>query len=212
MHFEFFIEDQSSGKAMEILIPRLLGDEITFRIHTYNGLGRIPPKLRSQCAADKRILLERLPQILRGHNPDCGIIVVICDLDDNDELLFRSDLQRILETCSPKLKVILGLAIEEFEAWYFGDLAAIRKAYPKAIDHVLTKYKNDSICGTWERLADAIYKGGSKALSKKKWYEIGKQKSIWAKEISPHMDVDKNESPSFNFLHSELKKVMADNT
>ena len=35
MHFEFLTEDQSSARAMEILIPKVLGDAITFRIHPY---------------------------------------------------------------------------------------------------------------------------------------------------------------------------------
>jgi hypothetical protein len=213
MHFEFLTEDQSSGKAMEILIPQLLGVGGSYRIRSYKGLGRIPKGLRPTSDANKRILLDRLPHILRGygHNPNCGIIVIICDLDDKNENMFRSELQGILNACNPKPQTLFCLAIEEFEAWYLGDLNAVRKAYPKAIEKILKRYKNDSICGTWETLADAVYNGGHKALASKGWQAVGKQKFIWAKDISPHMDVDKNESPSFKFLRSELKKVMADN-
>jgi len=214
MHFEFLTEDQSSGKAMEILIPQLLGEGNSHRIRSYKGLGRIPKGLHPKSDANKRILLDRLPHILRGYgrNPDCGIIVIICDLDDKNEKTFRSELQSILYACNPKPQTLFCLAIEEFEAWYLGDLNAVRKAYPKAIERVLKRYKNDSICGTWQILADAVYKGGHKALTSRGWQMVGKQKFIWAKEISPHMDVDKNESPSFKFLRSELKKAMADNT
>jgi len=44
--------------------------------------------------------------------------------------------------------------------------AAIKAAYPRARASVLSKYVQDSICGTWEMLADAVLTGGSKALKK----------------------------------------------
>jgi len=212
MHFIFLIEDKSGANAMDILIPKLLRkNEDTYSIHQYNGIGDIPPNSRPKSDADKRILLDQLPRLLRGYGrkKHIGHIIVICDLDKRDKKLFLAELNNVLNACNPRPYAHFCLAIEEFEAWYLGDLNAIRKAYPKANESILKKYKNDSICGTWEILADATYKGGRKALASKKWYTVGEQKSIWAKEISPHMDVDNNASPSFNFLCSELKKVMA---
>ena len=211
MHFEFLTEDQSSGAAMDILIPKLLGSNVTYRIHPYKGIGRIPKGLRPKSDANKRILLDRLPKILRGYgrNPNCGIIVIICDLDDNDKRRFSSGLQGLLDTCNPKPDAVFCLAIEEFEAWYLGDLNAVRKAYPRAKNNVLNGYKNDSICGTWEVLADAVYNGGSKALTKKGWQAVGEQKTIWAKTISPHMSVDDNSSPSFKAMHDQLQSAVS---
>jgi hypothetical protein len=207
MHFEVLIEDQSGKAAMEILLPKLIGDNDSFRIIPYKGIGRIPKNLTSNSDAKKRSLLNRLPGILRGYGrtPDCGIIVVICDLDDKDKHQFLSELHNVLNACNPRPEAIFCLAIEEFEAWYLGDLNAVRKAYPNAKNSFLTGYINDSICGTWELLADAVYKGGYEALKQKGGQEIGKQKSIWAKTISPHMDVDNNASPSFLFLRSQLR-------
>jgi hypothetical protein len=83
----------------------------------------------------------------------------------------------------------------------------VRKAYPNAKANILSSYINDSICGTWELLADAVCKGGRNALLKKGWQAIGEQKSIWARTISPHMNVEENSSPSFNFLCTQLKNV-----
>jgi hypothetical protein len=68
----------------------------------------------------------------------------------------------------------------------------------------LSTYINDSICGTWEKLADAIYPGGSAALSNKGWQTIGTEKSVWAEKITPHMDVSNNVSPSFSYLRSKI--------
>jgi len=207
MHFEFLTEDQSSGRAMEILIPKLLGNEITYRVISYKGIGHIPEGLRPKSDANKRILLDRLPKILRGYGrtPNCGIIVVICDLDDKDKCRFLSELYEMLDNCNQFPTTFFCLSIEEFEAWYLGDLDAVRKAYPNAKNAVLNSYINDSICGTWELLADAVYKGGHQALSKKGWPTVGKQKSIWAVTISPHMNVEDNRSPSFNEMLLKLR-------
>jgi hypothetical protein len=140
--------------------------------------------------------------------PDCGIVVVICDLDNKNKDEFTSQLREVLNGCrhTPE-KVLFCVAIEEFEAWYLGDLDAIKCAYPKAKDGILRSYVNDSICGTWECLADAIHDGGHKSLKKRGWQAIGEQKSVWAVNISPHMDVENNQSPSFMKMRDELRKV-----
>jgi hypothetical protein len=75
---------------------------------------------------------------------------------------------------------------------------------------VLTSYENDSICGTWEKLADAVYPGGSAALKRRGWHEIGAEKSTWAAAIAPLMDVDSNRSPSFHYFRSKLRELMED--
>jgi hypothetical protein len=93
------------------------------------------------------------------------------------------------------------------ESWYLGDLAAVKKAYPSAKDAVLNSYSNDSICGTWEKLADAVFSGGAKSLSKLGGEAIGKEKASWAKKISPFIDADNNLSPSFCYFRDKLRRL-----
>ena len=195
---------------MEILIPKLLGDEITSRVHHYKGIGRIPKGLRPKTEASKRILLDQLPKILNGYGstPNSGIIVVICDLDDKNKDVFLSELSSMLNGCRSKPeRVLFCLAIEEFEAWYLGDVNAVKKSYPKAKESILKSYTNDDICGTWELLADAIYDGGRKNLIKKGQQVVGEQKSIWATKIASNMDVEINKSPSFVKMRDELRSL-----
>jgi len=196
---------------MDILIPKLLGTEATCRIHSYRGIGHIPKGFKSKSDANKRQLLNQLPRLLRGYGnvSNHWIIVVICDLDDKDKTQFLSELQNMLDACNPKPNTIFCLAIEEFEAWYLGDLAAVRKAYPSAKAAILTSYINDAICGTWELLADAVYKGGHKALLKRGWQAVGEQKAIWAKTISPYMNVDDNASQSFCEMRTQVRNAAA---
>jgi len=211
MHFEFLIEDQSGAKAMKILAPKFLGGTNTFRIHSYKGIGHIPKGLKPKSDASKRKLLDQLPRLLRGYGkiPNYGTIVVICDLDDKDKTQFLSELRNTLNACDPKPATLFCLAIEEFEAWYLGDLDAIRAAYPTAKHNVLIGYVNDSICGTWELLAEAIYKGGPKKLRKKGWQTVGEEKSKWAESISPYMDIERNISPSFIYMRTQLQQIIS---
>lgn len=201
MHLEILVED-ASGKAMlDILIPQIITDGTTYRIISYRGLGRLPSDLRSSGDPSKRILLANLPRLLGGYGKVfqnfAAAVVVVCDLDDRSEVEFLDELQKLLRECDPPPSVCFCLAIEEGEAWLLGDLDAVRAAYPKARKDVLASYVNDSICGTWERLADAIHPGGAKALSKAGWSTVGAEKAKWAREITPHMTPSNNRSASF---------------
>jgi hypothetical protein len=211
MHFEFLVEGSSDKKALDILVPKLLGDKITYRIHSYKGQGRIPKNLKPNSDARKRMLLAELPRLLQGYGnaKTNWHIVIVCDLDDREKNLFLEELHSVLNACDPKPDASFCLAVEELEAWYLGDLDAVRKVYPRVKMGILNTYRNDSICGTWELLADAVCNGGHKALSERGWQAVGEQKFIWAKEISAHMNVDENDSPSFRFFRSKIREIAA---
>lgn len=215
MHFEILVEDQSGKKALDILVPKIIGADHTFKVISYKGIGRIPKGLGNGGDASKRILLDQLPNLLRGYGrvfanyPDNypAAVIVVCDLDDKCLKTFRQDLFHILNACTPQPETRFCISIEEGEAWFLGDIPAVKSAYPKAKDAVLNTYVNDSICGTWECLADATYNGGWSALSAKGWKAVGAEKSQWAEKIAPHMDVTKNASPSFAYFKQKLLEL-----
>ena len=103
---------------------------------------------------------------------------------------------------------VFCIAVEEVEAWLLGDSNAIRMAYPNARLSVLQSYVQDSICGTWEVLADIVYSGGFSKFKKQNptYAEIGRKKREWAGEIGKFMSIDENKSPSFRFFIGELRK------
>jgi hypothetical protein len=157
------------------------------------------------------VLLDRLPKILAGYGrcqagADSAVVVLI-DLDDRDCVAFKKDLVQIVERCRPRPRVLFRFAIEEIEAWLLGDTKAIHKAFPRARSSVLDEYVQDSICGTWETLADAICSGGSTTLAKAGYPPIGEEKCRWAKLIGPHMDLDSNASPSLRAFRNGLRKL-----
>jgi hypothetical protein len=205
MHLEILVEDQSGKAFLDIAVGRMCSGDHTYRVHAYKGIGRIPKNLNKSSDASKRILLDQLPRLLRGYGAAFAnysadykaAVIVVCDLDDKDLNAFCTELTDILEACSHKPNATFCLAIEEGEAWLLGDIPAIKKAYPNARDKVLRNYVNDSICGTWETLANAVFLGGAKTLSEQGWQATGVEKSRWAINITPHMDFAANKSPSF---------------
>jgi hypothetical protein len=216
MHFDVLVEDLSGKRALDILIPKIIGDMHTFRVHPYKGIGVIPRNLKSTVDASKRILLDQLPKLLRGYGntyagyPDDSpaVVILVCDLDDKCLKLFRQQLFSVLNDCNPAPETRFCIAVEEGEAWFLGDIPAIKAAYPKAKDKILNSYSNDSICGTWECLADAVFPGGHKKLSKKGWQATGTEKSTWSEKISPLMDVENNKSPSFLYFRNKLHELI----
>ena len=104
MHFEILVEDASGKIALESILEKILGSNrqnYTYRIISYKGIGRIPKDLRGTVDPQKRILLDRLPKVLRGYgksfqySPAAVVVVVVVYLDDKDCLLFK---QKMLGT------------------------------------------------------------------------------------------------------------------
>ena len=197
MKFRVLVEDQSGSIALGHILKKILGENgsvHSWRIHRYRGINH---------------LLKDLPSTLQAFGnslDDFSAVVVVVDSDDKDCIKFKHDLLNVLSACNPRPKTLFRIAIEEGEAWLLGDRAAVKAAYPNAKDSVLNNYVQDSICGTWEVLANAVHPGGSQPL--KVGYQVaGKTKSDWAGKIAPHMDVDNNNSGSFRVFRDGVRKL-----
>ena len=214
MHFEVLVEDQSGSIALESIMKKILGENgavHSWQIYLYRGIGRIPRNLRGVTDPKARILLDQLPRILQGYGKSLqgfpAAVVVVVDLDDKNCLAFKQELLAVLNACNPRPKTLFRIAIEESEAWLLGDRAALTAAYPNARTSVLDNYAQDSICGTWEVLADAVHPGGSAQLKQLGYPAAGQAKSEWARNIAPHMDVNRNLSKSFQVFQDGVRNL-----
>lgn len=206
MHLEICVEDASGKIFLENVLPRIVRNDVTWRLHGYRGIGRIPKGLQSTDNAEHRIILDSLPKLIRGcaNTPYVSALMIVVDTDAKDCKQFLQELKSVHQQVAPNANVVFRLAIEEMEAWLLGDPAAIKAAYPNVNEITLKSYKQDSICGTWEVLADAVHPGGSAALVAEGWPAPGEAKCQWAKNIPPHMDFATNASPSFHKLLKAL--------
>ena len=218
MHFEVLVEDASGKIVVDHVLRRIVGkngNEHTWRTHGYKGLGRLPKDLHPGGDPSKRLLLEQLPRLLRGYggslSRESSAVIVVADLDDKDCMIFKRDLLRILHDCDCRPVALFRIAIEEIEAWLLGDRRAVVAAYGNAKKSVLDSYVQDSICGTWELLADAVHKGGSAELKRSGWPAAGQAKCQWAEDIGRLVDPDRNQSPSFHAFRDGVRRLVAGN-
>ena len=138
-------------------------------------------------------LLDQLPAKLRAYgralDPATDRVLVFLDLDSDSCLDLKGRLLATLGSCDPRPVVLFRIAIEELEAFYLGDPAAIRRAFPHAKLRRMKSYIQDSVCGTWEVFRQVI----DAALE---------DKPLWAEKMGIHLGVEwkgKNANRSESF-------------
>ncbi len=198
-HVEVIVEEPSMEQALRVLLPRLL-DGVSFQIYAH------------QCKSE---LLARLPGRLLGYSswlPENWRIVIVVDRDDEDCIILKNALEGIaaiagLRTrttaASPGYQVVNRLAIEELEAWYFGDWNAVRRAYPRVSSAVPSqaRYREpDGIRGgTWEAFERILQKAG--------YFRSGLRKIEAAHAIAREWDPDINRSHSFGVFRDTMREM-----
>lgn len=214
MHLEILVEDSSGARLIEILSPKIIGgygSPHTWRVHAYKGIGRLPSGLKHKSDPARRVLLDQLPRLLRGlvRVDHVDAIVVVLDVDKRDCKAFLTELRQIALDCAAEQKTMFRLAIEEIEAWYFGDREALLAVFPHARRQTLNLYEQDSVCGTWETLAEVVHPGGLRAVNQKRGPNAGDLKHEWAGKIGPQMVPERNQSPSFRKFRDGLRRLTA---
>jgi hypothetical protein len=137
-------------------------------------------------------------------------IVVLIDADDDDCRVLKGDLEKIAQsaglitkskrTIRSHFQVLNRLAIEELEAWFFGDIDAVRSSYPGISANLgkKAKYRDpDAIRGgTWEALEREIKRVG--------YFSSGISKILVAREVSLYMEPERNRSRGFQVFRQGL--------
>lgn len=104
---------------------------------------------------------------------------------------------RIESLCEGHLEdCLIRIACHEVEAWYFGDLSALSKAYGKDFTYLSKKKKY--------RVPDDIINPRQEL---RKLIPEHEQISA-AKKIAPYMDVESNTSTSFKVLISGINRLV----
>ena len=198
-HVEVIVEEPSMEAALRVLLPRMLGD-VTHEVYAHT------------C---KDELLKRLPERLRGYAPWLPAdwrVVVIVDRDDDDCVKLKERLESMAHDAGlptranggGKISVVNRLAIEELEAWYFGDWNAVVAAYPKVSPTVPSpaRYRDpDGIPGgTWEAF--------ERVLQGRGYFKAGLRKIEAARAVATHMDPARNKSSSFSALRTALAAMV----
>ena len=187
---------------LQTLLPRLLPEDSTFTIHVFRG---------------KYDLLRKLWNRLRAYAvwlPENYRVVVVTDRDNNDCQTLKRRLEAVaaesgLVTRSKAndsmWRVVNRIAIEELEAWYFGDWKAVCRAYPRVSPNIPNQacYRDpDAIRGgTWEAFERIMKHHG--------YFRGGLGKVQAASAIAQNIDPARSRSNSFKVFHDAIMEATA---
>ena len=187
---------------LRALLPRLLPRDRTFEVHPFQG---------------KSDLLGKLEARLRGYAawlPDDWRIAIVVDRDDDDcrelkqrleDMAARAGLRTRTRAGAARWQLVNRIAIEELEAWYFGDWAAVRAAYPRAPASIPNRQgfrDPDAIAGgTWETFERVMRKHG--------YFKGGLAKLEAARAIGACVDPSRSQSRSFRVFCSAVSEAVA---
>lgn len=201
MNIEFFVEEQSAGAVLEKIVPKILPQEVTFNIYQFQG---------------KYDMLKNLPNRFAGLRrwlPDDWWIVVLIDGDYADCKVVKSNLEDIAinsgfitKTNAPldeRFHVMNRLAIQELEAWYFGDTRAMRSAYPR----LPLSLGNRASYRTPDMISGGTAKALERVLKQYGYHRSGLAKIKAARDISEYMNPDHNGSVSFKSFRDGLRYI-----
>lgn len=189
-HLELLVEEPSMEAFLRALLPRLLPQDRSFQVHPFQGKADLLGKL-----------LARLRAYAQWLPDDWGIVVVV-DRDDDDCERLKERLEDMAASAGlvtrsqargQQWQLVNRIAIEELEAWYFGDWPAVYGAYPKVspgVPNQASYRDSDSIRGgTWEAFERVVQTHG--------YFKSGLRKIEAARTIGHLLEPDRCRSRSF---------------
>ena len=201
-HVELLVEEPSMEAFLRTLLPRLLPQDKTFEVHAFQG---------------KSDLLGKLADRLRGYAkwlPDDCRIVVVVDRDDDYCMQLKQRLEAIAGQAGLRTRARAGrapwqlvnrIAIEELEAWYFGDWPAVKAVFPRVSANVPNqqKYRDpDGIAGgTWEAFERVLQQHG--------YFKQGLRKIEAARALGGLIDAQRCRSPSFRHFQQAILEAVS---
>ncbi len=182
IHLVFMLEEESAQHFLEALLPELLPNSVSFQCIPHQGNTDL-----------KRSIRRKLPA-WRNTPGIKTVFIILHDQDNCDCIALKNHLRQL---CAPSNRhPLIRIICRELEAWYFGDLDAVQKVFPKFSANL---YKNKARF----RNPDAIDKPGKEL--KNIIPNFGKIHA--AKEIPKHMDIRNNTSASFHHTISGIRRL-----
>lgn len=137
----------------------------------------------------KQHLKKEIPQKIRAYkNFRIPIkVIIIHDQDTADCKILKAGLKKLVNDAGP-IPHLIRIPCRELEAWYLGDMDAIERVYPR--------FKADHF-RRWAKFRDPDHLMASEELRK---LIPGFQKGYASREISKHIQINKNRSKSFHHL------------
>jgi len=175
------VEDASDYESIKVLIKRITNkSNLKFKKAIGHGCGKIRRKASSYA--------------IDLHKRGCNMLILVHDLDRNDLLKLRADLENKLAS-SPLKHNFVCIPIEEIEAWFLSDPDGIKTTFSLKGNRKI-KGNPETISSPKEKLEDFVYYCSAKS----KIYLNTKHNALLAENLS--LSIMKNKCGSFKALYT----------
>ena len=204
MYLEFLLEEPSAEAVLRTILPKILSGNISYDFFVFKG---------------KEHLLKNLPERLKTYRQwisDDWRIFVLIDEDRKDCHELKAKLEQAAHeagfvtksSAAPdeSFQVVNRLAIEELEAWFFGDVEALHAAYPripKTLQYQARYRDPDAIQG-------GTYEALERLLIRQNYFRERIPKPTVAQNIAQHMVPSRNRSKSFQVFVEGIKACVGE--
>lgn len=183
-----FTEEASAKKTFEAILPKILPNDVAFRVYSHQGKQDLEKALKTTVPS-----ISRIP----------GSRILITRDQDNDDCTKVKEkfINAIKGKCS--CPFFIRIICKELEAWFLGDLNSIKNAYsrfkPEAYQNKSDFRNVDKINQPNRYLLKIIPEySGRETLPK---IEV-------SETISPFLNIDSNSSESFNNTISAIQRLV----
>ena len=198
-HVDILVEDESTEAALRELVPKI-APGLSFQVYRFGSKNRLLKKLKDRLTGYASILQPG------------QYVMVLVDRDSDDCRRLKARLEHAAKQAglgtksmasSGGWRVVNRIAVEELEAWFFGDWEAVLQAYPRVDRNVPAKRNY--------RDPDAIRGGTAEALERclkaAGYFPTGLPKIEVAREIAQHMEPTRNKSRSFQLFCRTIEEL-----
>ncbi len=186
-----FTEEPSAKNVFEILLPKLLPENVFFRVYPHQGKQDL-----------EKALAKTVPSISKMPGSK---ILITRDQDSGDCLEIKRNMDSVM-TLNCSCDYYIRIVCRELEAWFLGDLHAVELAYTRfkseQYQHKAEFRNVDQIVNPNEFLLKIIPEYSDRTTLPK--LEV-------SETIAPFLDFDRNTSTSFNQTISAINKLIATN-
>lgn len=179
----FLLEEKSAAAMLETLLPRLLQEDMSFRLITFEG---------------KQDLQKQMMRKIRGYTNPRARFIMLQDQDSFPDC--RVLKARLVELCAQSGRLadcLVRIACKELETYYLADLAAVERAL--AITGLSSKQGIEKF-RTPDRLGNPSKE--LKSLTRDRY-----EKVAGSRKMGQHLDLQNERSPSFRNLISGIRRM-----
>jgi len=188
INLHVFTEEPSAKNVFDIILPKILPEGVYFTVYPHQGKQDL-----------ERALKTTIPSISKI--PGAKILITR-DQDSGDCLVIKNDIDSIVKL-NCKCDYYIRIVCKELEAWFLGDLNAVESAYPR---FRASQYSGKAGFRNVDKLT-----GPNRHLLRM-LPEYSKRDNLPKLEVSenitPFLNLDANNSNSFNHTLKAIKKLV----